>query len=114
MPLSRTDITRAIAAFDAEIEAVGVPTQFVLRDGTTFTIKTLANNRPDENLTEGLVQQGFDIKFMAGRWDAATPTGRQPEKVDQLIRAGRRHAIEYVYKQTADNVDVGYICRVLG
>lgn len=114
MPLSVTDINKAIKAFDDEIESYGVPTSFELRDGTTFTIKTLSNNRPDEPLTEGMVQRGFDVKFMAKRWKAVAPANRLPEKGDQFTRAGRRHAVEFVYTQSASNVDIGFICRVLG
>ena len=114
MAISPADITKAINALDAEIQALGVDTQFTLRGGGTFTIRTLTSNKRDENLTEGLQQDGFDIKFMANRWRASAPATRWPEKGDQLLRNGRRHAIEFVYLQSAGTTEVGFICRVLG
>jgi hypothetical protein len=112
--ITQAQIDKAIASLDAEIESLGAPTEFTLRSGEVFTLKTLTSNRPDENITEGLTQQGFDIKFMAQRWAVAAPPNRRPEKGDQILREGRRHRIEYIYLQTGGIREVGYICRVIG
>jgi len=114
MAITQSDITRAVNALDTEIQNLGVSTTFTLRSGETVTLHTLTSNKQDENITDGLQQEGFDIKFMANRWAAQAPTNRRPEKGDQLMRNGRRHALEFVYLQSAGTTEVGYICRVKG
>jgi hypothetical protein len=110
----RTAVNDAITAWDSSINAIGVNTTFTLHTGETFTIKTVRRKKPDENMTEGLQQKGFEIQFMAKNWVANAPAGRHPEKGDQLSMAGRRHAIESSKLVEAAGVSIGYIARVMG
>lgn len=112
--LTQADIQQAVSAWDSLIQSGGTPADWRLRDGTQFQLQIVRRSKPDENMTEGLQQQGFEIQFMASRWGAVAPPGRGPEKGDQVTLHGRRHAVERAKLVTVGGVDVGYIARVLG
>jgi hypothetical protein len=96
------------------IENSGNNTAFTLHTGEKFTIKTVRKKKPDENITEGLQQNGFELQFMAKRWSASAPVGRNPEKGDQVVVDGRRFALESSKAITYGDIRIGYIARVLG
>lgn len=112
--LSPADIRTAISTWKQFLHETGVDADFVLRSGETFRIKVVRKVRPDRDMTDGLVQQGFDVQFMYSDWHAQAPAGRGPEKGDQLTMAGRRHAIEYHKLHQIASSPVGYVCRVRG
>lgn len=110
--LTPAAINKAVQMWEQFTNESGIDTQFTLRDGTQFTIKAVRKVRPDEKLTDGLLEQGFDVQFMHSHWHANAARG--PEKGDQLVMAGRRHAIEFHKLHQIANVPVGYVCRVRG
>lgn len=107
-------VAQAIGAFSRIIREVGNQTEFRLRSGEVFTIYTAAHKRSDENLTAGIQQLGFQLKFMASDWTSAAPPGRAPEKGDQVVHMGRRHAIEWAKLISYNDTPIGWIVQVLG
>jgi hypothetical protein len=107
-------MSQAVTVWANLISTVGVDSEFRLRDGTRFTIKTVRRRKPDEPLTDGIHQKGFEIQFMARDWSAAAPPGVRPEKGDQVVMVGRRYAIETSKLTQYGTLEIGYVCRVLG
>jgi hypothetical protein len=62
------------------------------RDGQKFTIKIFERRSRVEELTDGLSQQGYRVRVISSDWERLA--GGPPEKGDQIMIAGRRHAIE--------------------
>ena len=110
----RQALDRAINEWEVLFNVMGVDTQFTLHTGEQFTVKAVRRKRADENLTDGLQQRTFEIQILARHWQAVAPAGRHPEKGDQIVMAGRRHALEASKLIEFANTQVGYISRVLG
>lgn len=110
----RNALNTAITQWETVITAMGLDSQFTLHSGEQFTIKVIRRKKIDENITEGLQQHGFEIQFLAKHWDQNAPTGRAPEKGDQLIMAGRRHAIESSKLIQYGTARIGFVARVVG
>jgi hypothetical protein len=96
------------------MNAIGVPTEFRLHSGERFTVKVAKKKRPDENLSDGLQQKGFELQVLAKEWRAKAPANRDPEKGDQIVTAGRRHALENASKVQYGSIEIGFVCRVVG
>jgi hypothetical protein len=105
---------QAVQAVDELITGVGVPAAFTLHTGETFTINVVRRKKPDETITEGLQQKGFELTLLAKHWRANAAAPRHPEKGDQLTMAGRRHAVETSKLITTAGMDVSYVLRVVG
>jgi hypothetical protein len=92
-----------------EFIANGATISVRLRDGTTFSIKGFEKRQAVEELTDGLVQQGYFVRVIASQWDNLA--GRSPDKGDQLTLYKRRHAIESWQRRGIADM---YILRLRG
>lgn len=95
-------------AFDAQ----GTDTDFKLVDGSTFTLKGIKGHKRDQDLTDGITQQGFKMRVLAPEWDDAA--GKEPSEGDQLTVAGRRHAIDTYHKLQQSDRPLMYVLVIKG
>ena len=109
MDLSKIKSTLTTAFLD-----MGHDADFVLRGGSTFTIKAVEGFRADQATTDGINQETHRIKVLADDWDANSP-GRQPEKGDQVTILGQRYAIQgRIRNRGLDGTSIMYVMEVRG
>ena len=77
-----------------------------------FTVKVIRGHKRDENLTDGIQQEGFKLKVLADDWDAKC--SREPVKGDQLTIFGTRYAIQFVYLLAVGNTKLMYTMTTRG
>jgi|GEM_PF-4315013 len=114
MGFPNVDIAQIQRHLDDGFENLGHTANVTLRSGETFDIKATVGFRREVGLTEGLAQNTERLKFRCSEWDAASP-GRAPQKGDQIVVQGRRHAIQAAIRQRGiGDVPLLYVCEISG
>ena len=90
--MAAIDFNKHNATIHAEYRTNGLQVAVTLRDGSTFNIRGFERRRSGEELSDGLTQQDYWFRVVKADWDGLA--GRPPDKGDQLVIGGRRHAIE--------------------
>lgn len=80
--------------FEQGIAAMGGDCAFTLRGtGEKFSVKGVIKHQPEAELTGGINQDRRRLSVSDIDWSAAAPAGREPQKGDQVVIDGHRHAI---------------------
>jgi hypothetical protein len=101
-------------AFDEFIQSNGADCEFRLRTGEVFVIRGAARFQAEQGMTEGLQQDRRRLSVMEARWRAAAPTGRDPEKGDQVTVSGTRFAIQEADPAIVQNRVIGWRIKLKG
>lgn len=111
---TKADWLRVRADFDSVLQQEGTDTEFRLMSGEVFTLRARVRSSGEQDLTDGVSQDRRRVTVMAHRWDAAAPAGRSPQKGDQVVIDGRRHAVEEADPRLAGGIRITWNLVVKG